>query len=154
MRYALRILGAAALGYAGYVHLHLAERYGGPSFAAAVRGELTTGDLFRAQFIASVVAAVLLLVPRRWTWLPAIAVAAASAAMAVASVYLTVGAIGPWPALPHEPWYAEKTYSALAEAAVVVLGIIALVGGPGRRRRGRQRRPGSNENMPEPLASA
>ncbi len=115
----LRVLGGAALLYAGYVHLALASRYDGG-------GALSTGNQFRAQFAAAVVAAVILLVPRRWAWWPAIAVAAASAGAAVASVYLKVGAVGPLPALPHEPWYAEKAQSALAEVLVVVLGLVSI----------------------------
>lgn len=122
MKVALRALAAAALLYAGYVHLHLAPNYDGGGSA------LSTGNQFRAQFAASVVATLVLLVPRRWAWLPAIVVAAATAAAVVASVYLTVGAIGPLPALPHEPWYAEKVFSALAEGAVVVLGLLGLAG--------------------------
>ncbi len=120
MKIALRVLAAAALIYAGVVHLQLASRYDGAS-------ALSTGNQFRAQFAASIVAALILLIPRRWAWLPAIAVAAGTLAMVVASVYLTVGAIGPLPALPHEPWYAEKTYSAIAEGVVVVLGLIGLI---------------------------
>jgi len=119
MKLVLRVLAAAALLYAGYVHLDLASSYDGG-------GGLSIGNQFRAQFAASIVAALLLVVPRRWAWLPAIAVALATLAAVVASVYLTVGAIGPLPALPHEPWYAEKAYSAIAEAAVVVLGILGM----------------------------
>ncbi len=119
MKIVLRVLAAAALLYAGYVHLDLASNYDGG-------GSLSIGNQFRAQFAASVVAALVLLVPRRWAWLPAIAVAAATAAAVVASVYFSVGPIGPLPALPNEPWYAEKAYSAIAEGVVVVLGLLGL----------------------------
>ncbi len=134
MKFLWRIPAAAALLYAGSVHLHLAARYDGG-------GILSTGNQFRAQFAASVLAALLLLVPRRWTWWPAVAVAAATVAAVVASVYLNVGPIGPLPALPHEPWYPEKAYSAIAEGAVALVGLLAI--GSGRRRRGRQRHPDS-----------
>jgi len=140
MRYLLRGLAAVGLIFAGIVHLHLATRYDGG-------GLLSTGNQFRAQFASSLVAVVILLIPRRWAWWPAIAVAGATAAAVVASVYLAVGPIGPLPALPHEPWYAEKAYSAVAEAAVVLLGVIAAYGS-GRRRRGRQRRPDSQQSKP------
>lgn len=132
-----RVVAGIALLYAGFVHLHLASRYDGG-------GILSTGNQFRAQFAASVITVLLLAVPRRWAWWPAVAVAAATAAAVLASVYLTVGPIGPFPALPREPWYAEKAYSALAEGVVVVAAILAY--GSGRRRRGRQRRPDSEQS--------
>ncbi|PZS31999.1 MAG: hypothetical protein DLM59_08945 [Pseudonocardiales bacterium] len=145
MRYILRALAAAALVYAGIVHLHLAATYDGGEF-------LSIGHQFRAQFAASLVAAVILLVPRRWAWWPAIVVAGATLLAVLASVYLTVGPIGPLPALPSEPWYDEKAFSAVAEAAVVVLGVWGYRSG--RRRRGRQRRPDSEQSKPFAADSA
>lgn len=147
MRILLRVLAAIALVYAGYIHLHLATAYDGGS-------GLTVGNEFRAQFVATLVAALILLIPRRWAWLPALVVAASTLGAVLATVYLHVGAIGPLPALPHEPWYPDKSYSAVAEALVVLLALAGLLIGPGRRRRGRQRRPGTSENMPtQPTAA-
>ncbi|MGB9378076.1 MAG: hypothetical protein WCB04_11245 [Mycobacteriales bacterium] len=115
MKIALRALTAAALVYAGAIHLHLATRYDGG-------GALSVGNQFRLQFAVSIVAALVLLIPRRWALLPAVVVAVATLGAVLASVYLTVPAIGPIAALPHEPWYMEKSLSAIAEGAVVLLG--------------------------------
>lgn len=152
MKLLLRVLAAAALLVAGYLHLKVAKDY---DFSATTR--LTIGMEFRAQFAATVVAALLLLVLRRpWAWLPALLVAGATLVAVVASVYVQVPQIGPLPAFPHEPWNAaQKVPSAVAEAIAVVLAVVGLmVEGSGRRRRGRQRHPDSQQSKPRTETTA
>ncbi len=119
MKVILRVLAGIAIVYAGYIHYHLAAGYDGGT-------GLTVGDEFRAQFVAALIAAAILLVPRRWAFLPTALVAAATLAAVVASVYVHVGAIGPLPALPHEPWYTDKTYSAIAEGLALLFALVGL----------------------------
>jgi hypothetical protein len=107
---------AAALGYDAYVHLHLAPLYD------AVGGAVTQGLLFRVEAALAVAAALLVLVSdSRLAWAAAGLVGLGGVAAVVLYRYVDVGAIGPIPNMYEPAWYGEKTWSAVAEAAVGLL---------------------------------
>lgn len=119
----LRATAAAGLLVSGAVHLHLAPGY------SLVGTQITEGALFRAQAVAAVVATLALVARRsRLGWLPAVAVAAGSLCALVATVYLTLPAIGPLPPL-HEPvWFTEKAVAAVAAGlALLAAGVGACL---------------------------
>ena len=122
----LRGVVAAGLAVSAYVHLDLASTYDG------IGEQVTVGDLFRAQGVVAVLAAVAVLVLRRRVaiWL-AVAVALASTAAVVSSVYVRVPAVGPLPELYEPVWYADKTVSALGTAIAAVAGAVLLRRRPG-----------------------
>ena len=122
----LRGVVAAGLAVSAYVHLDLASTYDG------IGEQVTVGDLFRAQGVVAVLAAVAVLVLRRRVaiWL-AVAVALASTAAVVSSVYVRVPAVGPLPELYEPVWYADKTVSALGTAIAAVVGAVLLRRRPG-----------------------
>ncbi|MCL3861691.1 hypothetical protein [Actinotalea sp. K2] len=139
----LRLLGAVALGYSGYLHLRLAlER---PPLLAD--GGITLSGLFLAQ--AAAVAVVVLWVAVRGSraaWVGFAAVAVGSLLAVLLSVYVQIPAIGPIPSLYEPLWYFEKTWSAISAGVAVLVAVIALVvlrrpsgpppgSGPGRRAR-------------------
>ena len=101
---------------------------------------LSQGQLFRIEAGLALAALVLvLLIPRRWTAAIAFLVAAGGVAAVVLYRYVDVGAFGPLPNMYEPSWYAEKTYSAVAEA-VAALAALAALSVPARSRsRGRTR---------------
>src|SRR4051812_765913 len=105
MKLVLRLLVAAGLLVDAYVHLHLADQYD-----AVKTSSLSQGDLFRVEGIAALLAAVAVLVFRRWvTDLVALVIAAGGVAAVVLTRYVDVGAFGPVPSMYEPTWYAEKT---------------------------------------------
>lgn len=123
----LRALTAAGLAVTAYIHLHLAADY------AFVGKQITLADLFRAQAVAAIIAALLLLIRgKRLAWVPAILVAAGSLAALVGTVYVHVPAIGPFPAIFEPLWFPEKVVGVLSVAIAMVTAIAgALVGRSG-----------------------
>jgi hypothetical protein len=123
IRAALIVIVVAGLAVDAYVHVHLAS-----AFKNNKTSTLSGADLFRAEAIAAVIAAVaLLLRPRRYTAAFAFLVAAAGVVAVVVYRYVDVGAIGPVPNM-YDPYWepAEKILSAVAEAAAA-LAALALV---------------------------
>jgi hypothetical protein len=125
----LTVLVVAGLAVDAYVHFDLAS-----AFAHNRTSTLSEADLFRAEAIAAVVAAVaLLLRPRRYTAAFAFLVAAAGLVAVLVTRYVDIGAIGPIPNL-YDPYWEPtgKWLSALAEAvaSVAALALAALL--PGR----------------------
>ena len=119
---ALRLLAATGLVYDAYVHLHLAGRFD------AVRGTISQGTLFRLEAILAVLAAVLLLVlPRRLSYAFGFLVAAGGFVAVMLYRYVDVGPLGPLPDMYEPSWYPEKTASAVAEAAAVLLVLMLVV---------------------------
>ncbi|MGH3860494.1 hypothetical protein [Actinokineospora sp.] len=57
----------------------------------------------------------------------ALLVSAASLAAVVASVYVDLGAIGPFPNMYEPAWHSDKTISAIAEAVSTVTAADALL---------------------------
>ena len=122
----VRVVVAAGLAVSAVLHLDLADTYDG------IGEQLTVGDLFRAQGVVGLLAAVAALtVRRRIVLLAAVLVAAASTAAVVTSAYMRVPPLGPFPELYEPVWYPEKTASAAATAVALAVGAAGLL----RRRR-------------------
>jgi hypothetical protein len=122
VRGALIAVVVAGLAVDAFVHFDLAS-----AFQHIRSSVLNEADLFRAEAVVAVVAAVALLVrPRRYTAAFAFLVAAAGTVAVVLYRYVDVGAFGPVPNM-YDPFWApaEKTLSAVAEA-VAALAALAL----------------------------
>ncbi|MCU1590486.1 MAG: hypothetical protein JWP11_1742 [Frankiales bacterium] len=115
----LAVLAAAGLVYDAVVHLHLAADYD------AVGGTITQGGLFRLEAVLACLAALaVLLSDHRLAWATAGLTGVAGVAAVLLYRYVDVGAIGPIPNMYEPSWFAEKTHSALAEAAVAALWLL------------------------------
>lgn len=108
----LRLVTAAALAVDAYVHADVAPNYD------FVRASVSEGTLFRAEAGAAALAALLVITlgRRPAVWILASLVAAAGVAAILVYRYVDVGAFGPFPDMYEPLWYAEKTWSAIAEA--------------------------------------
>jgi hypothetical protein len=119
--WALRVITIAGLAVDAWVHADLVGRYDpnqGP-------GGLSQGDLFRAETVVSVVAAVaLLLTARPVAWLFACLVSGSALTGLLLYRYYDPGAIGPLPDMYEPVWFAEKTLAGVAEA--VALGAATM----------------------------
>jgi hypothetical protein len=117
---ALRVLGAGLLGVSAWVHIDKASIY---SFG----GTITGSDLFYGQGATAALVAVWLLARgSRPAWAAAALVGAASFGAVMLYRYVDVGSLGPIPNMYDPIWYAEKTLSAVAEAAVAVVAATRL----------------------------
>jgi hypothetical protein len=115
----LALLVAAGLGYDAYVHLDLADSFD------AIGDTITQGALFRIEAVLAVVAALVVLASdSRLAWALAGMVGFGGAAAVTLYRYVDVGAIGPIPNMYEPAWYSDKTWSAIAEAAVGVLWLV------------------------------
>lgn len=126
-RAALTVIVLAGLAIDAYVHFHLAS-----AFRHNRTSTLSETDLFRAEAVVAIIAAVaLLLRPRRYTAAFAFLVAAAGFAAVLVYRYVDLGAFGPIPRM-YDPFWApaEKTLSAVAEgvAAVAALALVGMFG--------------------------
>lgn len=117
----LRVVGAASLGYSGYLHLRIAlDR---PPLVAD--GQVSLSGLFVAQAVAVALVVVWVLVRGSvLSWLAFGAVALGSAAALVLSVYVRIPPFGPFPEVYEPVWYLDKY---LAGAAAVIAGVVALL---------------------------
>lgn len=119
----LRVLVVAALVVTAVIHLQLA-----PGYQQVPHDGIGQGTLFQVQAVASLAAALYVLV--RGTR-PAYLVAAVTALSALAAVlitrYVPLPAIGPLPAMYEPVWYPAKTLSAAAEAMAVSLACVAYL---------------------------
>jgi hypothetical protein len=121
-RIALIAVVAAGLAVDAYVHFDLAS-----SYDPVKTSTLSQGDLFRAQSVVAILAALLLIVrPRRWTAAIAAVVAGSALAAVLAYRYVDIGQIGPIPSMYEASWYTEKTLTAIAEGAAFVAAVILL----------------------------
>lgn len=117
----LRVVAATGLLLSAYIHLQLAPGY------ALIGEQITEGSLFRAQAVTAVLAAAALLARRaRLSWLPAAVVAAGSLVALVATVYLDVPAVGPFPPVYEPVWYAEKVVAVLSVAVALVAALAGM----------------------------
>jgi hypothetical protein len=121
--YALRLALAAALGIDAIVHGSSASNYDPPN-----GGLITQGNLFRAEAAAAIIVALLVLVrSRRWTWIAALGVGASALGAVTLYRYVNVGAIGPLPNLYEPTWQVPgKLLSAYAEAGAVLMSTLGL----------------------------
>jgi hypothetical protein len=119
----LRVGTAAALGVDAVVHWQNAPAYD------AVTGTVSQGALFRTEAVVAVVAALLVLIrPRRSSWVAALLVAASALGAVLLYRYVDVGQLGPLPDMYENTWQVPgKLLSADAEAAAVVLAALGLL---------------------------
>jgi hypothetical protein len=120
MQWALIVVVVVGLALDAYVHLHLAH-----AFKNVKTSTLSEADLFRAEAVVALIAAVaLLLRPRRSTAAFAFLVAAAGTVAVLVYRYVNVGKFGPIPNM-YDPFWApkEKTISAIAEAAAALAAL-------------------------------
>ena len=112
----LAVLVAVGLVIDAYVHFDLAPSYD------AVKATFTQGQLFRLEAAFALLAAVLVLVSdSRLAWAFAGLLGLAGVVAVVLLRYVEVPAIGPFPSMYEPVWFGEKTLSAFAEGAVVLL---------------------------------
>jgi hypothetical protein len=124
----VRVATAAALGIDAVVHARNASAYD------AVKATFTEGTLFRVEAGAAVAAGLLVLLwPRRGSWVAALLVGASALGAVLLYRYVDVGSLGPLPDMYENTWQVPgKLLSASAEGAVVVLAGLGLLG-RGRR---------------------
>lgn len=121
------------LAFDAYAHFDLAANYD-----SIKTNTLSQGELFRVEGAAAVLAALAVLIrPRRYTALIALAVAAAGVIAVLVYRYIDIKSFGPIPAMYEPVWYSEKTQSAYAEgaaalAAAALLAILHLDQKPSR----------------------
>ena len=120
----LSLAVAACLAIDAYVHLTRASDYD-----AVKTSTLSQGDLFRVEGVVAAVVAVLLLVRRRrWSWALAAAVLTAGFAAVVVYNYVNVGQIGPIPNMYEPSWALQgKKLSAWAEGIGAALALAGLL---------------------------
>lgn len=133
IRWTLTVIVVAGLAVDAFVHLDLAS-----AFKNVKTSTLSESELFRAEAVAAVLAAVALLArPRRYTAAFAFLVAAAGTAAVLVYRYVDVGAFGPVPNM-YDPYWApaEKNLSAFAEgaAALAALGLLLMFQAASTRR--------------------
>ena len=137
--WALRVGTAAALGIDAAVHLRNAAAYD------AVKATFTQGGLFRVEAGVAIAVALLVLVwPRRSSWVAALLVSASALGAVLLYRYVDVGQLGPFPNMYENTWQVPgKLLSAYAEGAAVVLAGLGLLvhwgGTPTRTHAGSQR---------------
>lgn len=125
VRVVLTLLAVAGLAVDAYVHFHLASTYD-----AIKTSTLSQGELFRAEGVAAVVAALAVVVrPRRYTALFAFAVAGGGLAAVLIYRYIDIKAFGPFPAMYEPVWYADKVRSAYAEGIAAAAAAALMVVG-------------------------
>jgi hypothetical protein len=131
LRSALTVIVLAGLAVDAYVHFDLASGYQGVKSSV-----LSEADLFRAEAVVALIAAVALLArPRRYTAAFAFLVTAGGTAAVLLYRYVNVGAFGPFPNMYENLWYTEKTLSAWAEGIAALAALALLVGLHARARR-------------------
>jgi hypothetical protein len=125
----LRVGTAAALGIDAAVHARDAPAYDG------VKASVSQGALFRVEAGLAIVAALLVLIrPRRSSWVVALLVAASALAAVLLYRYVDLGSLGPFPDMYETTWQVPgKLLSADAEAAAVVLAALGLLTHDGAR---------------------
>lgn len=119
----LRVLIAAALVVTAVIHLQLA-----PGYQQVPHAGIGQGTLFRVQAVASIVAALYVLVRgTRSAYLIAAVMALSVLAAVLITRYVPVPAIGPLPSMYEPVWYPAKTLSAVAEAIAAALACVAYL---------------------------
>jgi uncharacterized YccA/Bax inhibitor family protein len=121
---ALRLVGAAALGYSAYLHFRIAA----DSPPLAADGKVTLSGLFVAQAVAATLVSLWVLVRPNWlAWLAFGAVALGSLAALLISTWVEIPSIGPLPAIHDPVWFADKVLAALAAGVATLVAAVALV---------------------------
>jgi hypothetical protein len=119
----LRVGTAAALGIDAAVHWQNASAYD------AVTATTSQGELFRVEAVLAVAVGLLVLLwPRRGSWVAALAVGASALAAVLLYRYVDLGPLGPCRRYTRTPGRCPgKLLSAYAEVAAVVLARLGLV---------------------------
>ncbi|HEV2921602.1 MAG TPA: hypothetical protein VG673_20550, partial [Actinomycetota bacterium] len=119
----LRVATAAALGIDAAIHWQNASAYD------AVTATLTQGELFRIEAVLAVAVGLLVLLwPRRGSWVAAVLVGASALGAVLLYRYVDVGTLGPLPDMYENTWQVPgKLQSAYAEGAAVVLAGLGLL---------------------------
>jgi predicted acyltransferase len=119
---AARAATAVGLAVDAYVHFDLASTY------AESGGTVNEGVLFRVEAVVAVLAAVAVIaIGRLAALLAGLAVAGSALTMMLASRYVNLGAIGPFPNLYDPVWYPEKLLAAFAEGAASVTALAGVI---------------------------
>jgi hypothetical protein len=127
IRWLITALAVAGLAVDAYVHFDLAGNY-----APIKTSTLSQADLFRAEAVVAILAAVALIArPRRYTALVGAVIAGSALAVLLVYRYYNVHAIGPIPSMYEPVWFREKVITAIAEA-VTTIACLALVLLPAR----------------------
>lgn len=127
----LRVITAGGLAVDAYVHFTRAPDYEGAP------GAISQATMFRAESIAAIVVAVLVLVTgARIAWLLAFLVGISAVVAVLISRYTTLGPIGPFGLVPEADWTTPgKILATIAEAVVTVVALVGVgVGTMGRTR--------------------
>ncbi len=119
----LQIAIVVALIIDAVVHLRLAANY-----ELAAPGGIGEGTLFRAESVAALAVAVLIVFrgTSRSSYLCSLVVAGSAVAAVVLFTYVDVPAIGPIPSMYEPVWYFEKSLSAVAEGVGAALSAAAI----------------------------
>ena len=129
-----RAVVVVGLAVDAYVHLSMA-----PVMDLAAPDGIGGGNLFRLQGGAAAAVAVLLLVlPRRWTYLLSVLVGLSALVPVLLYHFVDVPPIGPVPRLYDPLWSAEKVATIVGATLVVGFGLwgarlVRHRPGPGRR---------------------
>jgi hypothetical protein len=131
----VRVATAAAPAIDAAVHARNASGYD------TVKATLTQGELFRVEAgLASAVGLLVLIRPRRSSWVGALLVGASVLAAVLLYRYVDIGSLGPLPDMYENTWQVPgKLLSAYAEGAAVMLaglGLLVHRGGAGTREGG------------------
>ena len=120
--WALRVGTAAALGIDAAVHLRNASAYD------QVKATFTQGGLFRVEAGLAIAVGLLVLIwPRRSSWVAALLVSASAFAAVLVYRYVDIGSLGPFPDMYENTWQVPgKLLSAYAEGAALVLAGLGL----------------------------
>ena len=119
---ALRVVGAAALAFSGWVHYDIAA--GTQLFGD---GQVTVTGLFMGQAVVAVLVALwVLLRGDRMAWTVFLLVAGASLAALVASTYVQIPAVGPFPLIYDPTWFPQKVQAAVAAGVATLVALVAL----------------------------
>jgi hypothetical protein len=119
----LRVATAAALGIDAAIHWQNASAYD------AVTATLTQGEPFRIEAVLAVAVGLLVLLwPRRGSWVAAVLVGASALGAVLLYRYVDVGTLGPLPDMYENTWQVPgRLLSAYAEGAAVVLAGLGLL---------------------------
>jgi hypothetical protein len=119
---AARLVTAAGLSISSFVHADLASTY------AEGGGTISEGALFRAETVlASLTALAMVLTGRRLCLLLGFGVAASALAATLASRYVDLGAVGPFPDLHDPVWFPEKLWAAFGEGTAVLAALTGII---------------------------
>ncbi|WP_227878372.1 hypothetical protein [Arthrobacter dokdonensis] len=104
------------------VHARLA-----PGYQGAAPGGIGEGNLFLIEAAAAAAVGLYVLIRgSRPAWVLAVLVAGGGLAVLLLYRYLQIPAFGPFPAMYEPVWFFDKTLTALAQAAVVLVAMAAL----------------------------